>query len=258
MIYELEKVCFAYRGGKDVLHEASLQLEPGDMLTLLGRNGCGKTTLFGCMLGLLTPRSGRVILDGTDVSHLSPRQLAAKVSFVPQSHTPAFDYTVLEFVLMGCAAGVGILSHPGREEYRRAHEALERMELEALAQHSVSELSGGECQQAAIARAIAGRPKAILFDEPTAHLDAGNQIKVLRMIRDLSQDGYAVAVSTHEPNHALLLGSRSAVLDGSGGIVQGETERLLTQERLQTLYGTDLRLMRIEGLERDVCICPRL
>ena len=259
MIYEIRDLHFAYRpGAPEVLRGVDLELAEGQLLTILGCNGSGKSTLFGCMLGLLQPQIGRIRLCGEDLVSLSPRSIAARVGYVPQSHAPTFDYTVFEFVLMGCAARVGMLSHPGKEEHRRAHAAIERMGLTALQDRPYTELSGGERQQVTIARAIAAQPRAILFDEPTSHLDFGNQVKVLRIIRELSADGYAVVITTHDPNHALLLGGQTALFDGSGGVEVGTSDAVLTEERLQTLYGTELKLRRIEDLERSVCLYPKL
>ena len=259
MIYELRDLHFAYRpGAPEVLQGVALDLEEGRLLTILGCNGSGKSTLFGCMLGLLKPQSGSIALCGEDLTKLSPRAIASRVGYVPQSHTPAFDYTVFEFVLMGCAARVGLLSHPGAEERRRAEEAIARMGLEKLRDRPYTELSGGERQQVTIARAIAAQPRAILFDEPTSHLDFGNQVKVLRVIRELSADGYAVVVTTHDPNHALLLGGQTALFTGKGQVEVGAPETLLTEERLNALYGAELKLRYMDELERSVCLYPKL
>ena len=259
MIYEIRDLRFAYRAGlPEVLQGVSLDLAEGQLLTILGCNGSGKSTLFGCMLGLLTPQGGEIKLCGEDLKKLSARKIATQIGYVPQSHTPTFDYTVFEFVLMGCAANVGLLSHPGAAERRQADAAIERMGLTALRDRPYTELSGGERQQVTIARAIAAQPKAILFDEPTSHLDFGNQIKVLRVIRELSADGYAVIITTHDPNHALLLGGQTALFDGRGGVEVGSPDTLLTEERLQALYGTELKLRYVDELKRSVCLYPEL
>ena len=259
MIYELHDLHFSYRpGAPEVLQGVSLDLAEGQLLTILGCNGSGKSTLFGCVMGILKPQSGSIALCGEDLTKLPPRTIASRVGYVPQSHTPAFDYTVFEFVLMGCAARVGLLSHPGAEERCRAEEAIERMGLRSLRDRPYTELSGGERQMVTIARAIAAHPRAILFDEPTSHLDFGNQIRVLRVIRSLSADGYAVVVTTHDPNHALLLGGQTALFTGKGQVALGSPETLLTEERLSALYGAELKLRYMDELERSVCLYPKL
>ena len=259
MIYELKNVCFSYRPGlPDVLKNVSLSVPDGGILTILGQNGSGKSTLFNCMTGILKPQSGSILLSGEDITKMSPKRIAAKAGYVPQTHVPTFSYTVFEFVLMGCASRVGLLSQPGAEEKKNAEEAIERMGLTALRDRPYTELSGGERQQVTIARAIAQKPEVILFDEPTSHLDFGNQLKVLRVIRDLSQSGYAVVVTTHDPNHALMLKGTTALFNGSGSVETGKAEEILTKERLCALYGTELELIYVNDLGRSVCMYPGL
>ena len=258
MIYELKNVCFSYREGlPDVLRNVSLSVPEGGLLTILGQNGSGKSTLFNCMTGIHKPQSGQILLSGEDITAMSPKKIAAKVGYVPQSHVPTFAYSVFEFVLMGCASRVGFLSHPGEEEKKNAREAIERMDLMSLSDRPYTELSGGERQQVTIARAIAQKPEVILFDEPTSHLDFGNQLKVLRVIRDLSRDGYAVVVTTHDPNHALMLSGTTALFTGTGTVETGAPEEILTKERLSSLYGTELDLRYVEDLGRSVCMYPK-
>ena len=159
---------------------------------------------------------------------------------------------------MGCAAKIGLLSSPGEKEREKTRWALEKMGISHLAQRPYTELSGGERQQVTIARAIVGEPKIILFDEPTAHLDFANQVKVLRIVKKLSEDGYAVAMTTHDPNHALLLGGYTAILGENGKITWGETKSIVTQENLEKVYGPDICLQPWPQLGRSVCVFPSL
>lgn len=259
MIFQIENLSFAYRaGGPLVLDQANISLAEGGLLSILGRNGAGKSTLFGCMLGLLKPQQGRVLLCGQEVTGMSPRRVASLVGFVPQNHAPTFAYSVYQFVLMGCASRVGLFSHPGAAERAAAEAAITQLGIEHLAERAYTELSGGERQQVTIARAIAAQPQAILFDEPTAHLDFSNQIKVLRVIRDLSQAGYAVVITSHDPNHALLLGGQAAVFDRWGHIHSGPVSQLVTEAELRDIYGSDLRIRYMEEFQRDVCLYPQL
>jgi iron complex transport system ATP-binding protein len=132
------------------------------------------------------------------------------------------------------------------------------MDLEALSDRPVTMLSGGEQQQAVIARALVTRPPVVLFDEPTAHLDFGNQVRVLRIIKGLTQKGFAVVLTTHNPDHALLLGGRAAVLNSDGHLRTGPVDGLLTEETLQQVYGAELRLAYIAEFGRKVCVYPNL
>ena len=259
MIYDVSDLRFSYqKTSPPTLNGVSLKLREGELLTVLGKNGSGKSTLFQCMLGLLKPESGNITLAGRPLERLRPREIASVVGFVPQSHNPTYGYTVFEFVLMGCAGSVGMLSHPGKEEKKRASDALAAMGIADFADRAYTELSGGERQQVTIARAIAAQPQAIIFDEPTAHLDLGKQIQVLRIIRSLCDKGFAVAVSTHDPNHAFLLGGNVALMDGRGGLQIGTANEMVREDRLREIYGADLKLRYLEEFDREVCICPSL
>ena len=259
MLYNIQNLHFSYRANSpEVLRGVDLQIQEGEILTVLGRNGAGKSTLFSCMLGMKKPRQGTIEIQGRNIAAMTEREIATVVGFVPQSHNPAFSYTVEEFVLMGCAAKIGLLSSPGAREREKTHQALEKMGISHLADRPYTELSGGERQQVTIARAIVGEPKIILFDEPTAHLDFANQVKVLRIVKKLSEDGYAVAMTTHDPNHALLLGGSTAILGSDGKIRWGETQSIVTQENLEKVYGPDICLQPWPELGRNVCVFPSL
>jgi len=259
MIYELKNVRFAYSGSyRQVLDGVSLGIERGDVLSILGPNGAGKSTLLTCMMALNTPQTGEIYVDGKSITELSARELAKTVSFVPQNLKPVFGYTVLEFVLMGRAPLISALGRPGKEDMTAAYEALEKMGLSELAHRPYTEISGGEMQQASIARAIVRKPQVILFDEPTAHLDFGNQLRTLKVIKELSREGYTTVITTHNPDHAIMLGGKAAILSREGKITVGSTEELVTEENLKRVYNAELKIRYIEELGRNVCLYPNI
>lgn len=259
MIYEIKGLRFAYNSGsRNVLDGISFGIEKGDVLSILGPNGAGKSTLLTCMMALNTPQSGSVLVDGKSVFDMSPQELAKKVSFVPQNLKPVFGYSVLEFVLMGRAPLISALGRPGKEDKAAAFEALEKMGLLELADRPCTEISGGEMQQASIARAIVRKPQLILFDEPTAHLDFGNQLRTLKVIKDLSREGYTTVITTHTPDHAIMLGGRAAILDRQGKITVGSTDELLTEEILSEVYNAELKIRYFEELGRKICLYPNI
>ena len=259
MIYEIEGLSFSYPSSKgNVLNDVSLAVSEGGVTCVLGRNGAGKSTLLGCMLGLLKPGSGKLALEGRDIKTMSEREIASIVGYVPQNVMSSFSYTVLEFVLMGCAARIGLFSKPGRREREDAAQALRLLDIESLAERPYMEISGGERQKAAIARAIVSKPRAVVFDEPTAHLDYGSQLLVLKIIKNLAEQGYAVILTTHNPDHALLLGGRTALIDDGGRLTSGDTKSVISYENLRSIYGADIRLEYIESLGRVVCVFPSL
>ena len=259
MIYEISDVHFSYRtSAKPVLRGVSLTVAAGHVTCILGRNGAGKSTLLGCMLGLLKPQGGSLRLTGKEIGAMREREIASVVGYVPQMVSSSFSFTVLEFVLMGCAARIGLFSKPGRQEHEDAALALAELGIEDLAGRRYTEISGGERQKAAIARAIVSRPQAVVFDEPTAHLDYGSQIRVLKIIRELADKGYAVVLTTHNPDHALLLGGQTALIDDEGRLSADDTRNVVTRENLSRVYGADVCLEYIENLGRMACVFPNL
>lgn len=257
MIYDVNRVSFAY-GTEPVLKDVSLQLREGEIITVLGRNGAGKSTLLSCLLGMLRPQSGEIFLDGQNLNGLNERRIAKKVGYVPQLQTAVFSFTVLDYVMMGCACELGLFARPGKKERLAAEQALDEMGILHLRDRPFPELSGGEQQQATIARAVVRHPKAVLLDEPTSHLDVPNQIKVLRKVRRLSDMGYAVMFTTHNPDHALLLGGSTVLFDHAGGIRAGAAADVVTAESLRAVYGSDLKLTWVEEIGRTACLYPGL
>ena len=258
-IYEVKSLTFSYPAGdRKVLDKASLQLNKGEILCILGPNGAGKTTLLNCMAGLLKPNAGEIKLCGRRLETMKTKEIAGLVGYVPQLHTPAFDYTVLDFVLMGRAPKTGTFARPGKADESLCLDILRSMGIADLAGKSYLEISGGERQQVLIARAIAQQPLAILFDEPTAHLDYGNQHRVLRRIKDMAQEGFSVIITTHNPDHALLLGDKAAVVSRDGHITQGEVRDIITEEKLREVYDIDLHLEYVEEIGRVACLAPEL
>ena len=258
-IIQVENLSFSYeKSQKTVLKNINLTLEEGEVMTILGPNGAGKSTLLNCIAVLLTPDEGTITLCGKKAGELKPKEVAKILSYVPQNHVPAFSYTVRDFVLMGRAPTVGMFARPDPEDFELVDRTLEEIGILELKDKPYTEISGGERQQATIARAIVAEPKAILFDEPTAHLDYGNQLKTLRLIKGLREKGYAIIITTHDPDHAILLGGTTAILDRNGTLVTGKTEEIVTEETLRTLYDTELSLKNVEGVNRPICVPPDL
>ena len=240
---QIQNLHYAYRS-RAVLQGVNLELPAGTLLSLLGRNGAGKSTLLNCISGLFKPQQGRALLDGRDTADLNPRETAR--------------YTVLDYGLLGRAARLPLYAKPAAADYAVAEAALEKLGIARLAQKIYMETSGGEKQLANIARALAQEPRVILFDEPTSALDYGNAAAILSLMADLAEAGYTVINTTHNPEHPLLLHGRhpqsqTALLLADGTVQSGNTADILTQDALQSLYQTDLRLLDIPGWSRRVC-----
>ncbi len=232
----------------DVLQGVSLQARKGEITTVLGPNGCGKTTLFKCIGGLWKPRQGEVKFEGVDMLTQSHVQRARILATVPQEHVPPFPYTVFEVVLMGRASRIGTLATPSRQDLDRADEALGEAGIETLRDKAYTRLSGGEKQLVLIARALAQDAPVMLLDEPVSHLDFRHQLLILRKIRRLVRDKDLVALMTlHDPNLAIQFSDR-VVLMASGSVVSaGSPETVITEESLKHVYGIDVRVISWNG-----------
>lgn len=257
-VLNVKDIAFAYPGCKQVFEHLSFSVRPGQIVSILGPNGAGKTTLLNCLANLVQPGSGEIYLDGHPISKLQPREIACKIGYIPQFIEPSFAFTVIEYVVTGCAPYMNTFERPGTQHYETAYEAIRRLGIGHLAERSYMHVSGGERQQVAIARVLTQHPAFILMDEPIAHLDCGNQIKVLQTVRELADEGYGILLTTHNPDHALLLGGNTAVIDRHGRLRFGPGEEILRQDILTELYDTELRLFYAEALSRTVCAAPKL
>jgi iron complex transport system ATP-binding protein len=258
MIFDVQNLCFSYDSFRMVIDNASFTLREGQIFTILGSNGAGKSTLLNCLGNLATPTGGDILLCGRPMEKMKPKHVAALVSYVQQIHIPTFAYTVMDFVTMGLAPRVGLLSKPTKDFLQLAYEILEMLGISHLALKAYTEMSGGERQLVTIARALVQKPKAILFDEPTAHLDYGNQIKTLQLIKKMASQGHGIIITTHNPDHAILLGDTVALLDKEGKLETGYYEDVITSERLQRVYDTELIVAPVPEISRSACLAPSL
>ena len=234
---KVEHVTFRYeRRGAPVLRDASLSLETGQVGVLLGRNGCGKTTLLKTTLGLCTPEQGQILFDGQALGAMKRQQRAQVAAYVPQE-LQFGALRVYDAVLAGRVSRFGI--QPGAAD-RTAAEA-------ALAERNVQTLSGGERQKVAIARALAQEPKLLVFDEPTGNLDVANEQRILRHARRLARTrGITVLCTLHDLNQALQCGDRLFLMQ-DGCIKYTGGGDILTPETVQEIFGARVRAAMIDG-----------
>ena len=235
----VKNAAFSYDGRNELFSDLSFSLAAGEVLTILGRNGIGKTTFLRCLLGILPWTRGECLVDG---QRPDPAAVSDVIGYVPQSHAPAFPYTVFEMVMMGRARRIGLFRTPAATDRARVAELLDLVGVLPLAERAATELSGGQLQMVYIARALAVEPKLIILDEPEAHLDFHNQMIVLRLLKKLStEQNMTIVMNTHSPENALKISDKSLLMR-RGEQLFGSTESLLSEENLRRFYDIDCRI----------------
>lgn len=243
--------------GHPVGRDITLTIAGGRVTALLGPNGCGKTTLFRTLLGLLRPQGGQILIDGDDLCHLPRKDIAKRVAYVPQVVEGYFPFTVLDVVLMGQAPHLGTFSAPGAEDRQIAQEALDELRITDLARRPFTAISGGQRQLVLIARALAQQAPVIFMDEPTASLDFANQFHVLDGVRRLAGAGRTIVISSHHPDHALRFADRAMLMKAGGILADGPTADVLTGAALSDVYGMNVRIAEVPaaaGQSVRVCV----
>lgn len=249
---------FAYKQAV-VLKGVNLTATTGECVCVLGANGAGKTTLFRCLLGLLEGYSGQISFNDQDGAHLSARSRAKLIAYVPQAHSPVFNYSVFDTVLMGRNVAAGPVLGPGPSQDQPVRDALEDVGIAQLAERGFGELSGGERQLVLVARALAQQAEMIVMDEPTANLDYGNQLRVLDRVRALARRGHLVLLSTHSPEHALLFADRVIVLKDGLVAADGVPGDVLTASLIDQIYGVSVEVRTVTAAWGEVpVIVPRV
>jgi iron complex transport system ATP-binding protein len=237
-----DSVSFAYGGDPAAftLADVSVDIAPGSLTGLLGPNGCGKTTLLKLLCGVLQPHGGAVTLDDQPLASRSRRELARHIAVVPQETHPAFDYSVMEMVLMGRHPHLGTFQLEGPADFAIARESLIVTGTAHLADRNYMTLSGGEKQRVVIAGALAQATELLLLDEPTASLDLGYQLEVASLLARLNRERRVTMVlATHDLNLAASLCDRLVLLRGGRLLAQGPTADVLTGSMVQQLYDVD-------------------
>ncbi len=244
-----------------VFKNVYLDVLPGEVLCLLGPNGCGKTTLLRCINGALKLNKGSIRMGDKEISKMTSTDIARSVGFVFQEHSAPFPYSVIDVVSMGRAPHLKLFSAPASRDLEIAYKALETVGMIHLRDKPYTQISGGERQLVLIARTIAQEPDVILLDEPTSHLDLKNQTLILRMINRLARHGLSIVMSSHLPNQALLYSSRVVLMREGGILATGNPDEVISEKNLREIYGIDVKIFTgrdRSGLEEVKFCMPSL
>jgi len=254
---DINNLFFGYTDREEdlIFSNINLAIDPGEVFCLLGPNGSGKSTLLKCIARLLKPSTGTVSIDAENLNTQSSGKIARKLGFVPQSLVSAFPFRVEDIVIMGRASRINMISSPSQKDRDKAVASMERIHIAHLAKRPCNRLSGGEWQQVLIARALTQSPRVLLLDEPTSHLDLGNQIKILEVVDSLSKEGITIIMASHFPDHAFLTADKVGILKDQSMVALGNPDQVLSEKILEATYGISIRVIRIfEGVNRKICV----
>lgn len=257
MIFEVKEGCFGY-GKKQILSHINFSVGDGQVLSILGPNGVGKTTLLKCMMGLLNWEDGISYLNGTPISQMSQKELWKKIAYVPQAKGLTYAYTALEMVVLGRSAHIGTFAQPGKEDLDLAYKAMEDVGIAYLKDKSCARISGGELQMVLIARALTGSPQMLVLDEPESNLDFKNQLIILDTITRLSKEkNISAIVNTHYPAHALQISDQALMLNRDGTSFYGPSQQVINKENMKKSFGVNVYINELElGNEHYRSIIP--
>lgn len=259
MTFEVKNGCYRYPGTeRQILKDVCLRVESGKVLSVLGSNGVGKTTLLRCMMGMLKWNSGESLLDGTPLAQIPERELWQKIAYVPQAKSSVFSYTAKEMVTLGRSSHLKMFELPSAKDEKLALACMESIGILGLKDKQCNEMSGGELQMVLIARAITSNPSMLVLDEPESNLDFKNQLTVLNCIQELAhQRGISAIINTHYPDHALQIADDALILNRDGTCMYGKCTEVISEENLNRAFSVRVCIRSVE-VENEAfhCVIP--
>jgi len=244
MMLRVHSISVSY-GETEILHDVSLKVDAGEVVSLIGPNGAGKTTMMRAISNVIPLSSGTVSVENEDLSSLSIAKRARLLAVVPQARKLPPEYTVRQAVMMGRTPYLGWLGNLSQIDIEKAEWALDRTRITKLSERRVDELSGGEQQLVLVARALAQDAPVILLDEPTAHLDLRHQATILDLVHILAGErGLAVLMSLHDLNLVSLFSDRIALLDQGKILADGLPNDVLNRQQLSEVYQVPLEIVQ--------------
>jgi iron complex transport system ATP-binding protein len=236
---------FSYNGPqRPVLRGLSVEIPAGSLTAILGPNGSGKTTLLRLLLGFLLPSEGKIAVAGRPLKSYSRQEMGRLMALVPQSEHIPFNFSALEYVLLGRTPYLRPLGSPGPIDRQVAMDALRSVGAESFSERSVAALSGGEQQLVILARAVAQQSQVLLMDEPMSHLDLGNQGRILSIMRQMAASGVTVVFTTHDPNAAATVATYVVLLRRGEVLAAAPPAQAMTEANLSETYGVEVAVLQ--------------
>ena len=235
MILEIKDITFSY-DKHVVFKDLNFKLESPDVLSILGPNGIGKTTLIKCLLGIKKKAGGEILIDGKDIDKFDKKDFYSFVAYLKQGGKETSIYTVLDTVLLGLASQINPLLKPKDSDVEKVYNILKELGIYHLKDKYVSKLSGGEAQMVFMARALIREPEILILDEPESNLDYRNQLLMLDTIDRLKSRGKLIIFNTHYPEHALRYSNKVLLLNNSYKYKFGNTADIITKDNIEETY----------------------
>ncbi|MFH1541476.1 MAG: ABC transporter ATP-binding protein [bacterium] len=248
-VLKVEKLICGYDPKKPVIKNVSFTVHDGDFVGIVGPNGSGKTTLLRSLIGLLKPFAGSIMVDNHKVENLDKKELARKISFVPQMMEPVEGFTVEDLVMLGRIPYLDRFKFESPDDEEAVKWAIEELCIEKLRDRQVSELSGGEFQRVAIARALAQEPRILLLDEPTSHLDIRFQVKISKLLKKLRKHRSIVA-TFHDLNLAAKFCSKLIIVKNGEIVAYGPPEEVVTPQNIWKAYRIKVAVQKNDKRKR--------
>lgn len=252
MIFEVKNGYYGYQKDKNLFEDVNIKIEDGEVLTILGANGVGKTTLLKCMMGIFKWNNGETLIDGKNIKDIPYTEIWKQIGYVPQAKNSAFAYTAREMILLGRSSHLGLFKQPKEEDLAIVEEAMNIVGIKYLENKYCNEMSGGELQMVLIARALASKPKMLVMDEPESNLDFKNQLIILETIERLSKE-YKISciINTHYPEHALRVGNKALILCKDHTKFYGDAKEIINSKNMKKAFGVEVAIENIEIDKKD-------
>jgi ABC-type cobalamin/Fe3+-siderophores transport system ATPase subunit len=249
---EARRICFDYH--RPIVRDASFRLQQGTITGIVGPNGSGKTTILRLLNGILTPRSGEVMLGGErSLAGMKRKDISRHIAMVPQNGGLYYYQTVFQFAIQGRSPHLSLLGFESSLDEQIALEALEMTQLTPYLNARVSEISGGEKQRLLLARALAQQTRILLLDEFTANLDINYQVELMRLVQRITREqNLATLIVSHEINLMGAFCDRILLMTQGKIRHQGSVQEALTEDHLKQIFGLDFSIRQLPGSRVEV------